>query len=86
MTRTTQFPGVTTRAFVWGRDTIGGEAFYGHSGSTYGASANIVVRDDGDGIVLLTNSDAYLRDRFGDSSGTEAMNAILERLVTYRTP
>lgn len=46
-------------------------------------SANIEVRDDGDGVVLLTNGDAYLRRRLtGDTSGTDAMRAILERLVT----
>lgn len=87
LTRTPQFPSVASgQAFVWERDVIAGEAFYGHSGSTYGASANIVVRDDGDGIVLLTNSDAYLRNRFGDPSGRDAMQAILERLSTYLVP
>lgn len=87
LTRTPLFPSAAPgQGFVWKRDVVGGEAFYGHSGSTYGASANVVVRDDGDGIVLLTNSDAYIRNRFGDSSGSEAMNAILERLSTFLVP
>lgn len=88
MTRTAQFASVRSgQGFVWERDVIGGETFWGHSGSTYGASANIEVRDDGDGIVLLTNSDAYLRNRIaGDPSGANAMHAILERLVTYLAP
>jgi CubicO group peptidase (beta-lactamase class C family) len=87
MTRTAQFESVRTgQGFVWERDVIGGETFWGHSGSTFGASANIEVRDDGDAIVLLTNSDAYLRNRFGDPTGSAAMHAILERLVTYLAP
>ena len=88
MTRTAQFPGASSgQGFVWERDVIDGETFWGHSGSTYGASANIEVRDDGDAIVLLTNSDAYLRNRLtGDSSGVDALRAILGRLVTYLRP
>lgn len=87
LTRTPLVPGVVSdRGFVWERDVIAGRTFWGHSGSTFGASANVYVRDDGDGVVLLTNSDAYVRSRFGESSGTLAMRAILERLTTHLAP
>ena len=40
----------------------------------------MLYRDDGRGLVLLTNSDAYLRETFGRTEGQDAMNAILVRM------
>ncbi len=60
--------------------TLGGRAHVGHSGSTFGASAQLLLRDDGLGLVLLTNSDAYVRSRLGLDAGADALEAIMVRL------
>lgn len=80
-TRRIQFPAVTSRqGLVWYRRTLDGSTWLGHSGESFGTSANILYRDDGRGLVLMTNSDAYLRETLGHAEGQEAMNAILVRM------
>lgn len=70
------------QALAFSQRRIGGESYIGHSGSTFGASAQLLLSRAGThGILLLTNSDAYVRSRLGvDLRGDEAMDAILERL------
>jgi CubicO group peptidase (beta-lactamase class C family) len=77
-----QFPEVSrTQALSFYERRVGDRAYIGHSGSSAGNSAQLLLsRDGAHGLVLLTNSDAYLRDRLGLSEGDLAIEAILARL------
>lgn len=69
------------QALAFSERRVAGQLYVGHSGSSTGNSAQLLLSRDGThGIVLLTNSDAYLRSRFGLDAGDRAMEAILERL------
>lgn len=79
--RRVQFPSVAaSQGLVWYYRNMHGSRWLSHSGSSFGASSNILYRDDGRGLVVITNSDAYIRDRIGDSGGADAIDAILVRL------
>lgn len=59
----------------------GTHVYWGHSGATYGGSANFGFDPgEGRGLVLLSNSDAYVRARLGVTNGREALRSILDRL------
>jgi CubicO group peptidase (beta-lactamase class C family) len=78
-----QFP-VAARGqhFAWYGVMRVGASWNGHTGSSHGSSALVLVRpSDQSGLALLTNSDAYLRSRFGDESGARAIDAIAARLL-----
>lgn len=77
-----QFPDIASyQALTWSRRRVAGHLYIGHSGSTSGGSTQMLLSEEGThGIILLTNSDAYLRTRFGFEEGDRAMEAILERL------
>lgn len=80
-TRRIQFPSIRSRqALVWYQRTFAGSTWLGHSGESFGASANMWYRQDGRGLVLITNSDAYLRDTLGHTEGSDALDAILVRM------
>jgi D-alanyl-D-alanine carboxypeptidase len=75
-----QFPRVSSgQGLVWSYRDLDGQRWLGHSGSSFGASTDILYRD-GRGLVVLTNSDAYIRSRFGRNDGDDAIEAILSRL------
>lgn len=60
---------------------VGGHRYVGHSGETFGGSTQMLLSREGThGIILLTNSDAYVRSTFGIRAGDDAMEAILRRL------
>lgn len=60
---------------------VGGQRYVGHSGSTFGGSTQLLLdRERAHAILLITNSDAYVRSRFGLTEGRDAMEAILRRL------
>jgi CubicO group peptidase (beta-lactamase class C family) len=82
-TRRAQFPSVSSgQRFAWYTVRLGAENWIGHTGSSHGSSAMVLFREsDRSGLVLLTNSDAYLRSRFGDDSGDVAIDAIATRLL-----
>lgn len=64
------------------RDHLAGRDYVGHSGATVGGSAEFLLHpEDGSGIIVLTNSSAYVLARIGLPGGRDAMNAILERLA-----
>lgn len=77
-----QFPEISSgQALTWSRRRVAGHLYIGHSGSTSGGSTQMLLSTEGThGIILLTNSDAYLRSRLGFEEGDLAMEAILERL------
>lgn len=77
-----QYPSLSSRqALTFRRRSVGGHAYIGHSGSTFGGSIQLLLSVDGaHAILLITNSDAYVRDRVGFPDGADAMEAILERL------
>lgn len=68
------------QALAWSYETIRERRYLHHSGATNGGSTQLYVGDDGVGIVILTNSDAYIRSRLGMPEGADALRAILERL------
>jgi CubicO group peptidase (beta-lactamase class C family) len=79
--RRVQFPAIDGgQGLVWYYRNLGGMRWLSHSGSSYGASSDIMYRSDGRGLVLMTNSDAYLRQRFGHTDGSDALEAILNRM------
>jgi len=82
-TQRDQFPAASRgQHFVWYAMTRLGTTWNGHTGSSHGSSALVLVRQsDQSGLALLTNSDAYLRSRFGDESGARAIDAIAARLL-----
>ncbi|MEZ4254005.1 MAG: serine hydrolase domain-containing protein [Polyangiales bacterium] len=77
-----QFPRVSgSQAFAWSWRTVGSRRWLAHSGSTYGASALLLIQpEERLAIVLLTNADAYLRSEFGFEDGANAISAIADRL------
>jgi CubicO group peptidase (beta-lactamase class C family) len=84
-----QFPEVAGyQALVWSDRRVNDHLYVGHSGEAMGVSTQMLWSREGThGIILLTNSDAYLRDTFGFSEGREAFDAILGRLdQEARTP
>lgn len=80
--RRRQVPGLRrAQALVWSYQTIGANEYLAHSGATLEGSAMVAMRwDTGKGIVLMTNSDAYVRAIAGLTEGRTAFEAILERL------
>jgi CubicO group peptidase (beta-lactamase class C family) len=77
-----QYPRISSsRALTWRTSRLGSRTYYGHSGITFGGSANVLFSPEEDrGLVLLANSDAYLRGEIGLPEGDEALGAILLRL------
>jgi CubicO group peptidase (beta-lactamase class C family) len=80
--RHVQFPSVSSsQGLVWYYRSLHGSRWLSHSGSSFGASCNILYRpSDGRGLVLITNSDAYIRERLGNTVGSDALEAILTRM------
>lgn len=81
-TRRAQFPDADDSQFLtWYVQHQGGRAWIGHSGSSYGTSAQMRYQpDEGRILVVLSNSDAYIRNRAGLTAGRDAIDAILARL------
>ena len=81
-TQTPTYPAIRTQqALVWYYRTYGGHRWLSHGGSSFGASNQIVYDPaTGRGIVVLTNSDAYIRERLGREEGAIAIDAIIGRL------
>jgi len=80
---TIQDPSVSRRqAIGFSERTLDGTRFIGHSGSTDGASNELLIaREGGYGLVVITNSDAYFRARVPSlQQGEEAIDAIIARL------
>ncbi len=77
-----QIPGIDARQALTFRDRyVNGHLYVGHSGETFGGSTQMLLSREGThGILLLTNSDAYVRSTFGQNAGSDAMEAILSRL------
>jgi len=61
---------------------FGGRTYIGHSGSTFGASTQLLLEPDRSfAMLLITNSDAHIRARVpATREGREAMNAIIVRM------
>ena len=79
--REVPFPSVAgDRALAWEIESIHGHRFLHHSGATNGGSTLLYVGDDGVSIIVLTNSDAYIRSRLGMREGADALRAVIERL------
>lgn len=83
-TRRVQFPSVSsTQGLVWYYGTVNGRRFLGHSGSALGASTLMRYRpEEGRMLIVLTNSDAYVRSRIGMTAGEDAINQLMARLDT----
>lgn len=81
-TRRIQFPDAArSQGLTWSEEITGGERFWGHSGASYGTSAQMRYRPESRRLlVVLSNSDAYIRNRAGLTEGADAIDAILERL------
>ena len=77
-----QVPSVArNQALAFSERSIGGHRYIGHSGSTFGGSTQLLLsRDGAHAILLMTNSDAYIRSRLGLNAGDDALDRILERL------
>ncbi len=80
---TAAFPELSSgQRFVWYGERAGGIVWNGHTGSSFGATAIVIYRRaERAGLVLITNSDASIRRRLGDTTGTDAIDAIVERLL-----
>jgi CubicO group peptidase (beta-lactamase class C family) len=68
------------QGLVWYYRNLAGSRWLSHSGSSFGASSDIVYREDGRGLVVMTNSDAFIRERLGQTDGSDAIEAIMVRL------
>lgn len=69
------------QALTFSERSVNGHLYVGHSGSTFGGSAQMLLSREGDhGILLLTNGDAYVRAELGLEEGARAMEAMLRRL------
>ncbi|MBW2462712.1 MAG: beta-lactamase family protein [Deltaproteobacteria bacterium] len=71
------------QAITWRYQIIGGEEWLAQTGSTFGASAIAAYRpDDGVGMVVMTNSDAFIRARLGLPASRDALEQIFARIAT----
>lgn len=71
-----------TQGIVWYRDSVGKYQMFGHTGSAVGFSAIMFFDPQtGVGVIVLTNSDAFIRARLGDPSSSTALYKIAERIV-----
>ncbi len=61
---------------------LAGHSFTGHGGETFGGSTQLLIAEEGThALLLITNSDAYIRARVPTlAQGEEAMDAILARM------
>ncbi|MBX3249641.1 MAG: beta-lactamase family protein [Myxococcales bacterium] len=77
-----QFPSLSGgQGLAWSARTTPTRRWIGHSGSTYGASTLMLLDPhEGLGLIVLTNSDAYVRSTIGFEEGTDALDAIVARL------
>lgn len=77
-----QLPSVSGgQGLAWSARSTPTRRWIGHSGSTYGASTLMLLDPaEGFGLIVLTNSDAYVRGTLGFDEGTSALSAIIERL------
>ncbi len=77
-----QIPGIDGgQALTFHDRYVNGHLYVGHSGETFGGSTQMLLSREGThGIILLTNSDAYVRSTIGLPEGDDAMEAILSRL------
>jgi len=67
---------------TWRFHQLGEVRWIAHTGSTFGASAIIAyLPDDGIGMIVMTNSDAYIRGRLGIRGSQDALEAIFERIA-----
>ncbi len=70
------------QAITWRYRQLGGERWLGHTGSTFGASAIIAYRpEEPVGMIVLTNSDAFIRGRLGLRGSQDALYAIFDRIA-----
>jgi CubicO group peptidase (beta-lactamase class C family) len=70
------------QTITWRFRDIAGEEWLAHTGATYGASAIIAYRpEDGVGLIVMTNSDAYVRGRLGIRGSQDALEAIIDRVA-----
>lgn len=83
-----QLPDVARyQALSWIERRVNDHLYIGHSGETAGGSSIMLWSREGThGILLLTNSDAYLRSTFGMNEGQASMDAILARLDREARP
>lgn len=83
-TRRAQFPAISGgQAMVWYYANHAGSRWLSHSGSSFGASTQLLYRpEDGRMIIVLTNSNAYIRSRLGMPIGSDAIEHIIERMNT----
>lgn len=81
-TRRAQFPAISGgQAMVWYYANHAGSRWLSHSGSSFGASTQLLYRpEDGRMIIVLTNSNAYIRSRLGMPIGSDAIDRIIERM------
>lgn len=78
-----QYPSLDAgQAIAFSERSVNGNRYIGHSGSTFGGSTQMLLRRGrSHAILLITNSDAYLRSRIiMRTEGRDAMEAILSRL------
>jgi CubicO group peptidase (beta-lactamase class C family) len=70
------------QTITWRFRDIAGEEWLAHTGSTYGASAIIAYQpEDGVGLIVMTNSDAYVLGRLGIRGSQDALEAIIDRVA-----
>lgn len=68
----------------WYYESYAGRRYLGHTGSTTGSSAFLMLDEgDGVGLVLLTNSDAFVRARLGAPEGRDALIELLNQLDAW---
>jgi CubicO group peptidase (beta-lactamase class C family) len=70
------------QGLTWYFDEIRGKRWLGHTGSAVGASTLMFFRpEDGRGVVILTNSDVYVRSRLGFPRGRDALYDMFEAIA-----
>ncbi|MFO0728870.1 MAG: serine hydrolase domain-containing protein [Myxococcota bacterium] len=74
------------QGLCWYWDEVRGKRWFGHTGSAVGASAIMFFRpEDGLGVLILTNSDVFVRSRLGFPAGREALYDIFEAIAAEGT-
>ncbi len=67
----------------WYYEKIEGVRYLGHTGSASGASAMLFMDPErAVGVALVTNSDAFIRGRFGDTENRDRLYRMASRVLT----
>ncbi len=75
------------QGIAWYYEDLAGKRWLGHTGSAVGASTIMMfLPEEQRGVIILTNSDLYVRSRLGFPAGRDAFLEIFGRIAAEAVP